>query len=130
MEQGGTVGRSQPWLYRELEASLGYAKPYINQNTKRNVRHAETFIPDDYRNKNSGSVSVHTKALIERMDPGKERMRLMVKDPGHRQKWTALYRLSERSEVWKVLLVIRMLFLIPGCGGTCLLSQQSQVTVG
>lgn len=58
------------------------------------------------------SMSIHTKRSWEGRNHGKEGMELIAKDPGCGQKRAALYRLLEWSEVWKVLLVIRMVFLI------------------
>lgn len=71
LEQGGTVGRSQTWLYGELEASRGYTKPYISMQTKRCQTYGN-FYPSDYRNKNVRGINTHINALIGRKNPGKE----------------------------------------------------------
>lgn len=52
------------------------------------------------------------EALMGREDQGKGGMGLIAKDSGCGQKRAVLYKLLEWSEVWKVLLVIRTVFLI------------------
>lgn len=56
--------------------------------------------------------SIHTKLSWEGRNQGKGGMGLIAKDSDCGQKRAALYRLLEWSEVWKVLLVIRTVFLI------------------
>lgn len=58
------------------------------------------------------SMSIHTKLSWEGRNHGKGGMGLIAKDSGCGQKRAALYRLLEWPEVWKFLLVIRMVFLI------------------